>query len=180
MEQIQNHKSVDSQSIWLKSVRFEADWLDLTNPWLKEGIKSDPELIYSCLHGELCPLSLSSTRVDSLGCSMDWCVGVWVDVLAQSAPRLTSRLSSASNQHWLTLPQLQWSVSLGFAPPWVGSPVFCINKAQDASSKLVRVGLRRCCHCNTTIFLLWIKKLWRLYHVVNVFVWIPSIMLLMW
>ena len=57
MEQIQNHKSVDSQPIWLKSVRSKADWLDLTNPWLKEVIKSDPKLIFSSLYGELHSLS---------------------------------------------------------------------------------------------------------------------------
>ena len=65
-------------------------------------------------------------------------------------------------------------------PPWDGSPIFCINKAQAASSKLVRVGLRSCFHCNTAIFLMWIKNIWRLYCVVHVFVWIPSVMLLMW
>ena len=88
-----------------------------------------------------CTLSLSSTHVDTPGISVDWCVSLWVDVSAHSAPRLTSRLNSASDQHWLTLPQLQWSVSLGIAPPWDGSLVFCINKAQDASSKLVRIGI---------------------------------------
>ena len=170
---------MDSQSISLKSVRSEPDWLDMTNPWLKEVIKSNPRLIFSSLMGN-CALSLSSTRVGSPGSSVDWCVSLLVDVLAQAAPRLTSRLSSASDRHWWTLLQLQWSVSLGFAPPWVGSPIFCINKAQAASSKLVRVGLRSYCHCNTTIFLLWIKNIWRLYHVVHLFVWIPNIMLLMW
>ena len=61
MEQIQNHKSVDSQLIWLKSVKSEADWLDLTNPWLKEVIKSDPELILNILYGEFLPPSLLNT-----------------------------------------------------------------------------------------------------------------------
>ena len=87
---------------------------------------------------------------------------LWIDVSAQSTPRLTSWLSSASDKHWLNLPHLQWSISLGFAPPWVGSPIFCINKAQITSSKLVRTGIE-------VLFLLYyvivyyygIKKLWR-------------------
>ena len=58
MEQIQNHKSMDSQPIWLKPVRSEAYWLDLTNPWLKEVIKSDSELILSILYEEFHPPSL--------------------------------------------------------------------------------------------------------------------------
>ena len=58
MEQIQNHKSVDFEPIWLKSVRYEPDWLDLKNPWLEEVIWIDPELIFSILYGELHPLSL--------------------------------------------------------------------------------------------------------------------------
>ena len=41
---------------------------------------------------------------------------------------------------------------LGICAPWAGSPFFCINKAQAASSNLVRAGLRSCCHCNSTIF----------------------------
>ena len=61
MEQIQNHKSVDYQPIWLKSIRSEADWLDLRNPWLKEVIKSDPELIFNILYGEFRPPSLLHT-----------------------------------------------------------------------------------------------------------------------
>ena len=61
MEQIQNHRSVDSQPIWLKSVKSEADWLDLTNPWLKEVIKSYPELIFSIIYGEFLPPSLLNT-----------------------------------------------------------------------------------------------------------------------
>ena len=64
-----------------------------------------------------CALSLSSTRVDSLGCSVDWCVDLWVDVSAQSGPWLTSRVSSALDLHWLTLHQLIWSDSLGIAAP---------------------------------------------------------------
>ena len=83
MEQIQNHRLVDSQSIWFKSVRSEPDWLDLTNPWLKEVIKSDPELIFNSFYGELHPLSLSSTCVGSPTSFVDWCVVLWVDVLAQ-------------------------------------------------------------------------------------------------
>ena len=61
MEQIQNHRSVDSQPIWLKSVRSKADWLDLTNPWLKEVIKSDLDLIFIILYGEFYPPSLLHT-----------------------------------------------------------------------------------------------------------------------
>ena len=151
MEQIQNPRSVDFQPIWLKSVISRPDWLDLTNPWLKEVIWIDPELISTSFMGN-CTLSLSSTRVGSPGSSVDWCVGLWVDVSAQSSPWLTNRLSSTLDLHWLTLHQLIWSVSLGFAPPWAGSPGFCINEAQVSSSKLVRAGLRSCCHCNTAIF----------------------------
>ena len=92
MEQIQNHKSVDSQPIWLKSVRSEADWLDLTNPWLKEVIKSDPELIFNILYGEFRPPSLLNTF---------WLIwmsfGGWfsqqVEVSVKSALRLTIALS---------------------------------------------------------------------------------------
>ena len=61
MEQIQNPRSVDSQPFWLKSVRYATDWLDLTNPWLKEVIWTDPELIFSILYGEFFPLSLLNT-----------------------------------------------------------------------------------------------------------------------
>ena len=66
MEQIQNHKSMDSQPIWLKSVRSEADWLDLTNPWLKEVIKSDLELILNILYEEFLPPSLLNTFLAQL------------------------------------------------------------------------------------------------------------------
>ena len=56
---------MDSQPIWLKSVRSEADWLDLTNPWLKEVIKSDPELIFSFFLWGIAP-SLSPPHVWTL------------------------------------------------------------------------------------------------------------------
>ena len=38
MEKIKNPRSMDSQPIWLKWVRSKPDWLDMTNPWLKEVI----------------------------------------------------------------------------------------------------------------------------------------------
>ena len=76
MEQIQNHKSVDSQPIWLKSVRSEAEWLDLTNPWLKEVIKSDPELISSILYEEFLPPFLLNTFLSQL--EDFWCFLTWL------------------------------------------------------------------------------------------------------
>ena len=84
MEQIQNPRSMDSQSIWLKSVSSAPDWLDLTNPWLKEVIWVDLELKFSLLYGELRPLSLLHT------CELFWELCDWwfsqqVDVLAQLA-----------------------------------------------------------------------------------------------
>ena len=99
MEQIQNYRSVDSKPIWLKSVKSEADWLDLTNPWLKEVIKSDPELILSILYGEFHPPSLLN---------MFWLIwmsfGGWfsqqVEVSVKSALRLTIALSET--QIWLS------------------------------------------------------------------------------
>ena len=145
MEQIQNHKSMDSQPIWLKSVRSEADWLDLTNPWLKEVINQIQSWSSTSFMGN-CTLSLSSTCVGSPESSVDWCV------------------SLISPPNWkVGSVQLQISIdglSLSYSglspwdlrPPWAGSPVLCINKAQAASSKLVRVGLRSCFHCNTAIF----------------------------
>ena len=109
-----------------------------------------------------CALSLSFTCLGSPGSSMDWCVSLWVDVSSQSSPQLTSRLSSASDHYWMTLPQLQWSVSLGFAPPWLGSPIFCINKAQDASSKLVRIGIEvLLLFYYVIVYYFGIKKIWR-------------------
>ena len=177
---------MDSQPIWLKSVRYELDWLDLTNPWLKEVIWTDPELIFNILYGESYPLSLSSTRVGSPGSSVDWCVSLWIDV---SVCGLMCQLNQPPDWQVGSV-QLQISIDwlslcCSGMSPWDLRPLgwisfFCINKAQAASSKLVRVGLRSCCHCNTAIYLLWIKKLWRLYRVVHVFVWILSVMLLMW
>ena len=147
MEQIQNPRSVDSHPIWLKSVRFEPDWLDLTNPWLKEVIKSDPELIFSILYGEFFPPSLLHTFW-LIWMSFGGCFSQQVEVSIRSALRLTIALSETQIwlsktqiRHWWTLLQLQWSISLGFVPPWAGSPIFCINKAQAASSKLVRTGI---------------------------------------
>ena len=61
MEQIQNPISVDSQPIWLKLVRSELNWLDLTNPWLKEVIWTDPELNFIILYGEFHPPSILNT-----------------------------------------------------------------------------------------------------------------------
>ena len=166
MEENQNHRSMDSQSIWLKSVKSEPDWLDLTNPWLKEVIKSDPELIFSILYAKFHPPSLSSTLLLS-----DWQLH-------------SMRLRSGSVRHRSGIDGLSFSYSglspWDLHPLWAGVSILCINKAQAAFSNLVRVGLRSCFHCNTRIFLLWINKLWRLYRVVHVFVWIPSVMLLMW
>ena len=70
------------------------------------------------------PLSLLHT------CGIFWKLCGWlfsqqVDVSAQSTPQLTSRLSGSSVQlhirNWWALLQLQWSISLGFAPPlsWI-------------------------------------------------------------
>ena len=176
MEQIKNPRSVYSQPIWLKSVRSEPDWLDLRNPWLKEVIWTDPEFIFSILYGELRPLSLLHTcglswKLYGLMCQLnqplDWQVG---SVEAHFSFRL-----ALMDSPWTAVVYL-----LGICAPWAGSPIFGINKAQVTSSKLVRVGLRSCFHCNNNIFLFWIKNIWRLYRVVHVFVCIPSIMLLMW
>ena len=71
MEQIQNPRSMDSQPIWLKSVSSAPDWLDMTNPWLKEVIWVDPELNFSLLYGELHPLSLLHT------CGLLWKLYGW-------------------------------------------------------------------------------------------------------
>ena len=92
MEQIQNHKSVDSQPIWLKLVRSEADWLDLTNPWLKEVIKSDPELIFNILYGEFRHPSLLH-MFWLIWMSFGGCFNQQVEVSVRSAPQLTVALS---------------------------------------------------------------------------------------
>ena len=62
---------------------------------------------------------------------------------------------------------------LGICAPWAGSPIFCINKAQDASSKLVRVRLKGfllqyCCN----ILIVEMRKLWRRDGVILSYVWI--------
>ena len=148
MEQIQIHKSMDSQPIWLKSVRSEADWLDLTNPWLKEGIKSDPELIYSGLYGEFHPPSLLNTFW-LIWMSFGGCFSQQVEVSVRSAPdwQLHSvRLRSGSARHRSGIDGLSISI-FGLSPwdlhpPWAGSPVFCIYPGTASSSKLVRAGLK--------------------------------------
>ena len=109
-----NPKSVDSQPIWLKSVRSEVDWLDLTNPWLKELIKSDPELILSILYGEFHPPSLLH-MFGLLWIGFGWCVRLWVDVSVQSAPWLTRRLSGISIQLQIGINGLSFSCN-GLSP----------------------------------------------------------------
>ena len=47
-------------------------------------------------------------------------------------------------------------------PPWAGSPIFCINRAQITSSKLVRTGIEvlLLLYC-VIVYYSGIKKLWR-------------------
>ena len=146
MEQIQNHKSVDSQPIWLKSVRSEADSLDLTNPWLKEVIKSNPELIFSILYGEF-RLPLSSTRFGSSGWVL---VDASVNRLRCQSDQLSDwqlhsvRLRSGSVRHRSGIDGL--SISIFGLSPWDLRPpgldlIFCIYLGTTSSSKLVRTGI---------------------------------------
>ena len=183
MEQIENRKSVDSQQIWLKSVRYEPDWLHLTNPMTEGGDLDRSRVdIRHPLWG-IVP-SLSPPHV------WDILEALWINV---SVCGLIGQLNQPPNWQ-LGSVEAQFNFRLGIdglsfscsglspwdlRPPWDGSPIFCINKFPTASSKLVRVGLRTCFHSNTTLFLLWMKNLRMLYHVVHVFVWIPSVMLLM-
>ena len=149
MEQIQNHRSVDSQPIWLKSARSEPDWLDLINPWLKEVIKSDPELIFSILYGEFLPPSLLHTFW-LIWMSFGGCFSQQVEVLVRSALRLTIALSEtqiwlilALDLHWLTLHQLiSFDSMRNCASPWAGCLVFCIYLGTTSSSKLARAGMK--------------------------------------
>ena len=148
MEQIQNHRSVDSQPIWLKSVRSEADWLDITNPWLKEVIKSDPQLIFNILYGESLPPSLLHTflahldefwwmlqstgwGVSQINSPMDNCIQ-WDSDLAQLD----------TDQALMDSPSAYLAYVLGICAPWAGSPCFYIYPSTTPSSKLVRVGLK--------------------------------------
>ena len=81
-----------------------------------------------------CALSLSPPHVWALLEAL-WidAISLWVDVLAQSAPGLTSRLSGSSVQLHIGIDGLSFSWSglspWDLRPPWDGSPVFCINKA---------------------------------------------------
>ena len=98
MKQIQNPRSVDSQLIWLKSVKSELDGLDLTNPWLKEVIWTNPKLIFNILYGDLCPLSLLHT------CGLIWMsfggrFSQQVEVAVRSALQLT--IARSETQIWL-------------------------------------------------------------------------------
>ena len=137
---------MDSQLIWLKSVRFEADWLDLTNPWLKEVIKSDPELRFSILYGEFRPPSLLHTFW-LIWMSFGGCFNQQVEVLVKSALRLTIALSET--QIWLRHRSGIDGLSItifglspwDLRPPWARSPGFCIYPSTAASSKLVRTGI---------------------------------------
>ena len=149
MEQIQNHRSMDSQPIWLKSVRSEAESLDLTNPWLKEVVKSYPELILSIHYGEFFPPSLLNTflaHLDEFWCmlqSTGWGV-------SQISPPFDSCTQWDSDLAQLDIDQALMDSPLAdfiwfhddLHPPWAGSPVFCIYPGTASASKLVRAGLK--------------------------------------
>ena len=155
---------MDSQQIWLKSVRYKPDWLDLTNTWLKEVIWTDTELNFSILYGEFHPPSLLH-MFGLIRMSLGGCFSQQVEVSVKSALWLTFRLSRSSFQlqirHWWTLLQLQWSISLGFAPRGMDLLFFCINKPRVSSSKIVRTGIEVLLLLYFIVYYSGIKKLWR-------------------
>ena len=130
-------------------------------------IKIDLELIFSILYGEFFPPSLLHTFW-LIWMSFGGCFSQQVQVSVRSDLWLTIALSEtqiwlslASYLHWLTLHQLIWSISLGFVPPLVGSPIFCINQAQAASSKLVRTRIEVLFPLYCIVYYSGINKLWR-------------------
>ena len=142
MEQIQNqiNQWIPNRFDWNQSDLEQIDWIWQILDW-RRGSNKIQSWSIAVFMGN-CALSLSSTRVDSLGCSVGRCVGVWVDVLAQSSPRLTSRLSTTSVLHWWTLHQLISLDSMrNCAPPWAGWPANCIYPGTASSSRLVRTGI---------------------------------------
>ena len=163
MEQMKNHRSVDSQSIWLKSARSKANWLDLKNPWLKEVIKSDPELIFCILYGEFHPASLLHTflaHLDEFWWMLQWTGwGVsQISSLIDSCTQWDSDLTQLDIDRALIK-----SPSVDFTwfheelhPPLSRWPVFCIYPGTTSSSKLVRIGIEvlllfYCCYSSFEI-----------------------------
>ena len=135
MEQIQNHRLVDSQPIWLKLVISEPDWLALTNPWLKEVIKSDPDFIFNIFMGNFA-LPLSSTCFGSSGWVL---VDASINRLRCQSDQLSDwqlhsvRLKSCSVRHKSGIDGLSFSYSglspWDLCPLWAGVSILCINKA---------------------------------------------------
>ena len=158
MEQIQNHRSMDSQSIWLKSVRSEADSLDLTNPWLKEVIKSDPELILSVLYGEFRP-PLSPQHVLAhldefwwMLQSTGWGVSQ-ISSLIDNCTQWDSDLAQLdTDQALMDSPSAYLVYLLGiWAPPGLDLLVFVYIQAQQPLPRELELGLRCCCYCIVVI-----------------------------
>ena len=150
-----NPKSVDTQPIWLKSIRSGADWLDLTNPLLKEGIKSGSRADLQWSSWGIAP-SLSPPHVWTL---LD---ALWTDV---SVYGLMCQLNQAPG--WQVVPvQLQicidWlSISWFDLIPWELHPpgldllIFVYIQAQQPLWR-VRTGIEvlllfYCCYCSFEI-----------------------------
>ena len=93
---------------------------------------------------------------------------LWIDVSAQSAPRLIGRLSGSSVQLQIDINGLSFSCSglspWDLRPPGLDLLFFFLNKAQAASSKLVRAGIEvlLLLYC-VIVYYSRIKKLWRQY-----------------
>ena len=149
MEQIQNHKSMDSQAIWFKLVRSKVDWLDLTNPWLKEVIKSNPVLIFSIFYGEFHPPSFLNTFLAHLDefwwmlQSTGWGVSQ-ISPLIDSCTQWDSDLPQLdTDQALMDSPSFDLICVLGiFSPPGLDGLQIVYILLEAPSSKLVRAGLK--------------------------------------
>ena len=158
MEKTTNPKSLGFSLIWLKSVSLAWDWLDLTILWLKEVIWADLRVHHSMqsweFHPPLSPPHVSA-HLDEFWWmlqSTGWGVSQ-ISPLIDSCTQWDSDLAQLDTyQALMDSPSAIVVYLLGICTPLGWISFFCINKAQAASSKIVRVGLRSCYHCNISIF----------------------------
>ena len=157
MEQIQNHKSVDSQPIWFKSDRSKPNWLDLTNlDWRRWS--NQIQSWYLAFFMGNCTLSLSSTRFGSSGWVL---VDASVNRLRCQSDQLSDwqlhsvRLRSGSVRHILGIDGLSISIFVlspwDLHPPGLDLPVFVYIQEQQPLPGWLELGLRCCCYCTVVI-----------------------------
>ena len=143
MEQIQNqiNQWILNRFDWNQSDLEQIDWIWQILDWRRWS--NQIQSWYWVLFMGNFTLPLSSTRFGSSGWVLGRCVNVWVDVLARSGPRLTSRLSLASVVHWWTLHQLISLDSMrNCALPGLDGLQIVYILLEAPSSKLVRAGLK--------------------------------------